>query len=428
MNLQLIGEVEQQNPWLKNKRAPILSTVDYRPRLQLPVLMLPEWDTLWTLLIGPRRAGKTTLGKYLSHALIQHDRFNQLLYLNCDLTSVRNWLKSPLFITEAFKQFDLNMPIIFIDEVQRLDNPGLLLKTIADLSLPIKLIASGSSQLEIKSKVQEHLTGRNVSSIVLPLSFNEWDATDHLEALLLYGAYPQVIATTYKELLLGQIYQDYINKDIIEFLKLSKPDHFQKLLGLIAHSSGQLVNYNQLSTDCQMSVAVVRHYLAILQQTYVIEMVTPFVGNKRTELTNNPILYFIDNGFRNYALRNFNALSTRTDAGLLVEGLVFQETHKYIKQHFLNYTIHYWRTKSGAEVDFVIYKNDTDFMPIEVKYRGMSSPSITRGYRSFLQAYQPKQAVVVTKDFLGAAPFEGVCVHFIPLTYLKHLFALIDAL
>lgn len=155
-------------------------------------------------------------------------------------------------------------------------------------------------------------------------------------------------------------------------------------------------------------------------------MVTLFVGNKRAELTSNPILYFIDNGFRNYALRNFNELSTRTDAGLLVEGLVFQEMYKYITQNFLNYTIHYWRTKSGAEVDFVIYKNDTNFLPVEVKYRSMSSPSITRGYRSFLQAYQPKRAVVITKDFLGSELFEHVRVDFIPLAYLKNLFALIQ--
>lgn len=425
MRLQLLREVEQQNPWLQNKQIPVFSTVNYHSRLQLTTLMKPDWDTLWTLLIGPRRAGKTTLGKYLSHELIQQGRFKQLLYLNCDLAEVRAWLKSPLFINEAFKQFNLESPIIFIDEVQRLETPGLLLKIVADLMLPIKMIASGSSQLEIKSKVQEYLTGRNFSSLILPLGFNEWDAASHLEELLLYGAYPQVITTSQKELLLGQIYKDYINKDIIEFLKLAKPDHFQKLLGLIAHSSGQLVNYNQLASDCQINVSTIQHYLTILQQTYVIEMVTPFVGNKRTELTTNPILYFIDNGFRNYALRNFNDLSTRTDAGLLVEGLVFQEIYKYITQNFLNYAVHYWRTKSGAEVDFVIYKNDASFIPVEVKYRRMSSPSITRGYRSFLQAYQPKRAVVVTKDFLGSELFEGVIVEFIPLACLKDLFVLI---
>ena len=128
--------------------------------------MLPEWDRLWTVLVGPRRAGKTTLGKYLCQQLLNQGRFKELLYLNCDLEGVRTWLKSPLFIQEGMKQFNLTSPIIFIDEVQRLPSPGLLLKTIADLNLPIKMIASGSSQLELKSKVQEYLTGRQLSSIV----------------------------------------------------------------------------------------------------------------------------------------------------------------------------------------------------------------------------------------------------------------------
>lgn len=427
MKLRLLQEIEQQNPWLNNK-APILALASYRPRLQITTLLLPDWDSLWTILIGPRRAGKTTLGKYLCHELIYQKRFKQLLYLNCDLSEVRDWLKSPLFITEALKQFKLEAPIIFIDEVQRLSSPGLLLKTIADLALPIKMIATGSSQLEIKSHVQEHLTGRNFSSLVLPLSFREWDAAAHLEALLLYGAYPQIINSPQKELLLAQIYQDYINKDIVGFLKLAQPDSFQKLLGLIAHSSGQLVNYNQLAMDCQVSVTLIRHYLAVLEQTYVIAKVTPFVGNKRTELTSNPVLYFIDNGFRNFALKNFHDLPSRTDAGLLVQGLVFQEIYKHISQNFLNYTVHYWRTKSGAEVDFVIHKNDTDFIPVEVKYQNMSSASISRGYRSFLQAYQPKLAVVISKDFLASVLIENVPVHFIPLAYLNDLFSLINTL
>ena len=428
MKLQLIHEIEQQNPWLANPNFPMINTKNYRQRLQLPTLLHPEWDSLWTILIGPRRAGKTTLGKYLSQKLIQQGRFKQLLYLNCDLLEVREWLTSPLFISEAFKQFNLESPIIFIDEVQRLATPGLLLKTIADLMFPMKMIATGSSQLEIKSKITEHLTGRNFSSLVLPLSFNEWDAASHLEALLRYGSYPQIVATEHKELLIAQIYQDYITKDIIEFLKLAQPDSFQKLLGLVAHSSGQLLNYNQLATDCQVSVTLIKHYLAVLQQTYVITLVTPFVGNKRTELTSNPVLYFLDNGFRNFALRNFNALSTRTDAGLLVQGLVFQEIYKHIIQHFLNYSIYYWRTKSGAEVDFVIYKNESCFMPVEVKYRAITSPAISRGYRSFLQAYKPKNAIVITKDFVGTATFENIPVHFIPLSYLNELFVLINSM
>ncbi len=428
MNLQLVKELQQQNPWLSNPEIPILSLPSFHRRNQVETLLKKDWDGLWLLLIGPRRAGKTTLGKYISQELIRQNRFKQLLYLNCDLQSIREWLVSPLFLSEALAYFHLESPIIFIDEVQRLKDPGLLLKTLADLSLPVKLIASGSSQLEIKSKVQEHLTGRNFTSLVLPLSFNEWHARDSLENLLLFGSYPQVVDATHKELLLGQIYQDYINKDIIEFLKISMPDTYQKMIGLIAHSSGQLVNYNQLACDCQINNTNVRHYISILEQTYVLAHLSPFVGNKRTELTSNPIFYFIDNGFRNFALRNFNVLTSRTDAGLLVESLVFQELYKYLTQNFLSYALHYWRTKAGAEVDFVIYKNDKKLLPIEVKYQTMQTATITRGYRSFLQAYMPTHGIIITKDFIDTVTFEKTTVHFIPLYYFNHVYQLIDKL
>ncbi|MEI8295552.1 MAG: ATP-binding protein [Alphaproteobacteria bacterium] len=428
MQLRLLRELEQQNPWLNKKNQPVLTVPNYRNRLQIDTLMLPEWDKLWTILIGPRRAGKTTLGKYLCQQLLNQGRFKELLYLNCDLEEVRSWLTSPLFIPEGMQQFNLTAPIIFIDEVQRLPSPGLLLKTIADLNLPIKMIASGSSQLEIKSKVQEYLTGRQFSSLVLPLSFKEWEASTHLEELLIYGAYPQIVDGSAKELLLAQLYQDYIAKDIIETLQLGKPDIFQKLLGLIAHSSGQLVNYSQLAADCQVNVSTIKHYLSIAQQTYVIAEVTPFVGNKRTELTSNPIFYFIDNGFRNYALRNFSEPTYRNDLGLLVEGAAFQEIYKFITQNFLNYSIHYWRTKSGAEVDFVIRKNDDSILPIEIKYRNLKIPQVSRGYRSFLQAYQPKVAVMITKNLIHVEKIDNTDVHFIPFEQFDQLFPLILSL
>lgn len=425
MKLQLLQEIEQQNPWLNEKKPEIPVPANYRDRIQLKTLMLPDWDGLWTILIGPRRAGKTTLGKFLCQQLLNQGKYKEVLYLNCDLAEVREWLKSPLFIQEAIQQFNLTSPIIFIDEVQRLPSPGLLLKTIADLKLPLKMIASGSSQLELKSKVQEHLTGRHFSTLVLPLSWNEWDPAHHLEELLTYGAYPQIVDTSAKELLLGQLYNDYINKDIIEILRLGEPDVFRKLLGLVAHSSGQLVNYSQLAADSQVSTAIVKNYLAIAQQTYVIASVTPFVGNKRSELTSNPIFYFLDNGFRNFALKNFSAPTFRSDLGLLVECLVFQEMYKFLTQNFIDYGIHYWRTKSGAEVDFVVKKNEQLFLPVEVKYRNMKKPSISRGYRSFLEAYKPKIGVVVTKDLIATENIGDSEIYFIPLQKLELLFPLI---
>jgi uncharacterized protein len=425
MKRKILDEIQQLNPWLVDPAAPLLELSSYLPRTQEAYLLEQEWDAYWTILVGPRRAGKTTLGHFLSHRLLAQQRFETLLYISCDLTSVRTGFDSPLFLQELLQHLKLSNPIVFIDEVQRLENPGLLLKAIADLKLPIKMIASGSSQLEIKSKVQEYLTGREVESLVLPLSLAEIKPQVVLEDQLLFGSYPQVIQSKFKQDILQRLYQRYIARDIVEILQLGKPDVLEKLITLIAHSSGQLINYQQLATDCRVSIPTVQNYLSILEKTYVLAKVTPFVANKRTEITSNPIYYFIDNGFRNQALRNFSGVDGRTDVGMLVESLVFQEILKYKTQHFLDFDIHYWRTKTGAEVDFVVYQNNQHFIPIEVKYRNLNKAKITRGYRSFLQAYKPKIGIVITKDIVATETFEGSEVHFIPLTQLNSFFEIL---
>lgn len=338
--------------------------------------------------------------------------------MNCDHVEIRRWLQSSLFLTEAETTFSLKNYIVFIDEVQRLESPGLLLKIIADLKLPIKMIASGSSQLEIKSKVQEHLTGRQIETLILPLSCREIDFSQYHEEMLQYGSYPQIYLAKQKSVLLRELFENYIKKDIIEFLKIGKPDIVRLMLGLLAHSSGQLLNFQQLATDCRVSVSAIQHYVDVLEQTYVIKTIRPYVGNKRTELTSNPVCYFLDNGFRNQALNNFSPLETRTDKGLLVENLVFQELHKYNIQERKNWDIHYWRTKSGAEVDFILKISFDTIIPVEVKFRNMTACTLTRSYKSFLDAYQPKLGIVITKNQVGELHYQQTTVHFIPLAEL----------
>src|SRR3990167_10166406 len=222
METTLLSVINQQNPWLNNPHTPIIDKKTYIERIQFDFLIQPEWDQVWTILVGPRQAGKTTLGRHLCHHFIETARFTTLLYLNCDYWEIRQWLQSPLFLVEAEHAFGLHHYVLFIDEVQRLASPGLLLKTIADLKLPIKLIASGSSQLEIKSKVQEHLTGRQIEALVLPLSCREIPFQQQYKQLLQFGSYPQVYQSVQKQLFLQELFHNYIQKDIIEFLRIGK--------------------------------------------------------------------------------------------------------------------------------------------------------------------------------------------------------------
>ncbi|MFN3234952.1 MAG: ATP-binding protein [Gammaproteobacteria bacterium] len=416
MKKSLIDDVGLSNPWLVDSHE-IIDLTSYIPRAQSELLLSEEWDDMWLTLIGPRRAGKTTLGKFIASQLIGYKRFNTLLYVNCDYASIRNELTSPKLLVDLVKHFQLVSPIIFIDEAQRLENAGLLLKAIIDLGLPYKLIASGSSQLEIKSNISEYLTGRQFEYTVLPMSVKELASVDdNIKDRVIYGSYPRVIFSKQPQRILSELYRDYIRKDIVEILRVSKPHVIEKLLGLLAHQSGQLVNYQQLATDCQVSLHVLKNCLAILQETYIIKMVRPYVGNKRTEITSNPVIYFIDNGFRNQSLVNFSALEQRTDNGLLVEGYVFQELYKLVTQKRVAYTIHYWRSKSGAEVDFVLATPQGAILPVEVKYQRMDKAKVTRSLRSFLQNYHPEYALVITKDYYGNEIIDETQVIFLPIS------------
>ena len=410
MKDSLLDQLHLINPWLKNKDQ-IWKVELFFHRTQLEFLVKKSWDDLCTVLVGPRQAGKTTLGFYICNHLITQKRFLEVIYLNCDFKEIRDFLKSPSFVKELCDHFSLERSIFFIDEVQRLKNPGLLLKSLIDLKLPHKILASGSSQLEIKSKVTEHLTGREIESIILPMSYQEYINYIDVEKIMLFGAYPQIIKKQEEnKYLLKRLYENYVNKDIIEFLKIGEPDSMQNLISLIAHQSGQLVNYQQLSIDCQMSVHKVRNYLTILEQTYVIAKLKPFVGNKRTEVTSNPIIYFLDNGFRNQALNNFFPLHNRSDEGLLVESFVFQEILKLKFNHHADFNIYYWRTKSGAEIDFIL--QGRELVPIEVKYKNFEKVNITKSFRSFIDAYSPKNAFILTKNFNYTVEIKSTKIYF----------------
>lgn len=425
MDKELLSIIQELNPWLLDSAQQIIDKSQYRPRKDLGFLLKPDWDKLCLVLIGPRQSGKTTLGKMICQELVSQKHFDSLLYLNCDFLEIRQALDSVLIIKEIIDELKIKNSIVFIDEVQRLESPGLLLKTLIDLKLPIKLMASGSSQLEIKSKVQEFLTGRQLEALILPFSYQEIEPIDE-KVVSIYGCYPDVFFGNEKEVLLDQLYKNYINKDIIEILKVGKPDVMQKLITLVAHASGQLVNYNQLSIDCKISSHILNNYLDILEKTYVIAKITPFVGNKRKEITSNPKYYFIDNGFRNRALQNFSALDSRADNGLLIESAVFQDILKYKTQNFLSFDIHFWRTQSGAEVDFVLYKNQSSFIPIEVKYRQINKPTVTRSFRSFIEAYQPKVGIFITKNFIKRINVSGCEIHFIPFEFLTRIYPILD--
>jgi hypothetical protein len=120
-------------------------------------------------------------------------------------------------------------------------------------------------------------------------------------------------------------------------------------------------------------------------------------------------IYFLDLGLRNSAINNFSPFENRSDRGDLMENFVLRE----LVSSFENWKLNYWRTAGKAEIDFVLRK-DEKIIPIEVKLGG---ERLGRGFHSFLNAYKPEKAVVVTLDKFRKQKIDKTVVYRVPVFY-----------
>lgn len=275
---------------------------------------------------------------------------------------------------------------VLIDEIQYLDQPSSLLKIIADHYKNIHLIVSGSSTFAIKSKFTDSLAGRTVDFVVYPLSFAEFlifkdiridiaEATSpaHIQQLqalyleyLLYGGYPKIVLTDEiekKGKYLQQIIDTYIRKDIRDLGNIQDIGAFNKLLVLLASQSGNLLDVARLSRELRISVPTINKYLFLLQETYILRLVSPYSSNPNVELVKAPKIFFYDSGLASLLwFKSFPHVIT----GAAFETSVFGEL---VKKYGVDSVV-FWRTKTKQEIDFILkqdWEGKQTLVPIEAK-------------------------------------------------------------
>jgi predicted AAA+ superfamily ATPase len=388
-----------------------------------------------TLITGPRQTGKTTLMKALQKVV--ESRGIPTLFLTLDLERDKEFFVSQAVLIKKLElAFGDKRGVAFLDEIQRKENVGLFLKGIYDMGLPYKLVVSGSGSVELKEKIHESLMGRKRVFELPTVSFREFvnfitayrydgrlddfflvekeQTLALLSEYMSFGGYPRVIIE--KEILekrhaLDEIYQSYVEKDL-RFLGVEKLDTFSLLLKLLSSQIGNITNYTELSRTLQVSIATVKNYLWYIEQTYVAEKVTPYFRNIRKEISKSPLWYFIDCGMRNYSLGVFGNIPFGEE-GFLFENVVFQILKEKTKNSAAG--IHFWRTLDKAEVDFVVEIGLVP-IPVEVKYKIFSQPTIERSLRNFIEKYAPPKAFVVNKNFSHTLLVGKTQVFFVPFS------------
>jgi predicted AAA+ superfamily ATPase len=216
-------------------------------------------------------------------------------------------------------------------------------------------------------------------------------AAERFERHLAIGGYPAIWLSQDPELLLSDLVEAVVLRDASDLFRIGRPDAFRKLLYLLAGQVGSLVNLTEWASVLGISRDTVAAYLEILESGHIAVTIPPFVGGRRAELTSRPKVYLVDNGVRNRLVHDFKPLDERADAGPTLENWVFSELWKSLPD---GASLHFWRSTSGAEVDFVVHRGQVT-VAVEVKAGRSSRPRLPRAARSFVEAYRPRALLMV---------------------------------
>ncbi|MBW6481301.1 MAG: AAA family ATPase [Bacteroidales bacterium] len=333
---------------------------------------------------GARQTGKSTL---LGNLYKNH------LYIDLLLSDVfERYHRNPELLREVVLAWDGSLPVI-IDEIQRI--PALLHEVQwLMVNTGAKFILSGSSPRKIIKSGTNLLGGRALRYELYPLIKKEIPDFDLLRALN-YGLLPRHYLSERPKILLSAYIGSYLQDEIIAEAKIRNIGSFTRFLEIAAFSNGEIVNYSNIASECGVSPPTVREYFQILEDTLIGRFVPSFQKKPKRRIIQSPRFYYFDVGIANYLLKRGNILPGSETFGKAFEHYIYHEI--YAHQHYTqsDYTISYWRTTSGLEVDFILGDHE---VALEVKATPNASARHLKGLKSFADEYTVKRKILVTLD------------------------------
>lgn len=403
MDLTMQRLLLRANPWLANPDARVSLMERHLPenylhrRIEGEIARRIATEGRAILVTGPRQSGKSTL---IWRCLANLD--DDVLFIQCEEPLIREGCRSPILFLDDVRTLFPTVRVLFFEEVQRLAEPGLFLKGLVDARAGLSILATGSSAFEMASLTRESMAGRSSRFELLPFSIAEIapkgdDAANRerqREVLLravIVGGYPAAWLSDDSEGILTDLMSALVLRDASDLARLQRPDALRRLVGLVANQIGNLVNLAEWASLCGIDAKTVDAYLFVLEQTHILRRVAVYAGGRRRELTSTPKVYFLDNGIRNVLSGGFGDLGERPDKGPVLENWVFTEL---CKECLPGTDLRYWRTRSGAEVDFVLI-TPHGLTGLEVKASELRRPELSASARSFIEAYRPRDFAVV---------------------------------
>ena len=331
--------------------------------------ILADLEKKLVLLIGPRQSGKTWLSKDIAKS------FSNAVYLNYDKPIDKKIIHDQAWLDTT--------DLLILDELHKMQDWKNYLKGVYDTKpQSMRLLVTGSAQLDVYDKLGDSLAGRYFRHRLFPLSLAELRLASEpvdLEKLLQRGGFPEpYFASDMTEANRWRMHyiNSLISTDIFEIEPIQNLKAMRLILELLRTRVGSPVSYQSLAEDVGVSPSTVKKYINILEALYIIFSVTPYSRNIARSLLKEPKIYFFDTAL------------VQGDDGAKFENLVAVSLLKHVcglvDYKALEYTLHYLRTKDGHEVDFAVALNGEIHTAIEAK---ISDRSISKTLMKFCKTY-----------------------------------------
>lgn len=344
-------------------------------------------------LLGPRQAGKTTL---VRAALPDYD------YVTLEDPDTR------LIALEDPKALLQRHPgnTIF-DEIQRAPELLSYLQGIVDADPRNgRYVLTGSHQLELRAAITQSLAGRTGLLHLLPLSISELEAAgmrfDRFEEYIHRGFLPRVHDQRQRPYTAyANYYQTYVERDVRQLINLKDASLFERFVKLLAGRIGQILNLQSLASDVGVDGKTIKHWLSILEASFVVFKLPPYFENLGKRVIKSPKYYFADTGLLAYLLDIEEAGQISRDPlmGQMFENLVVLEALKARYHQGKIPNLYFFRDSHGNEID-LIYKTGPQLSGIEIKAAATWNPSFKKGLLRFDTQLKPlaKRCVIYSGD------------------------------
>ena len=332
---------------------------------------------------------------------------------------------------------------ITIDEVQRCPEILPAIKRVVDRARkPGRFLLSGSANLALIAGVSETLAGRAVYLTLFPMTRREirrqTQRPSSLMRLLAEGHFPQgsTEPISNSEVLLGGLppvclepeqdpelwfrgyVQTYVERDVRQLSQIADLIAFRNFTNLTALRTAQVVNISMLGRDAKLSAATASRYLHLLEASFLVRQIPPFLHNHSSRLIKSPKLYLTDSGLAAYLTqtRSIDATGMEPMRGPLFETYVLQNFSAILEAHLPDASIAFWHEQGRHEVDFVIESRKKAWA-FEIKASARWSESDLNGLKAFMERTPQCVAGILAYNGKSTVPL-GPKLWAVPLGHL----------